>query len=348
MRQQPDKEFDAKLREKMQGFSAEPPADLWGAIEKGIDQPAGKKGIVFPAWLKIAASVCLLAAAGLWFYNYERPLNNTIASGPLPGDSVSERERPGVTILNNSRKRDDPRLEMETEKEARQEKAIEKQPEEGLEVPEPGKSATPSGEGSEKPASGGSAVTVEALAALPEGKPAGQLQDAVAAGETTVPSGSASAGLSDSNPRAVAEPGLEDVTYNELQTLTQTDPLLAKAGEENDLAKISPLTLAASSPSETAGPPKDEKGSVEDDLHSGKDGAAGKNSLIPEEIREVSGVGEALNLMVSTIDRSEDKFIQVGRDERSGKWSGLSLDLGLVTISYNKPEKKRNEKNRSE
>ncbi|HYH57484.1 MAG TPA: hypothetical protein VD772_12775, partial [Anseongella sp.] len=71
-------------------------------------------------------------------------------------------------------------------------------------------------------------------------------------------------------------------------------------------------------------------------------GRAGKSNLLPREIRELSGVGEALNLMVSAIDRSEDKIIEVGKDERSGRWNGLSLDLGLVTISYNRPEKKGN------
>src|SRR3546814_7327463 len=89
----------------MDNFAKMPPPGLWESIDEELNGPAALRTnwvISGATWLMIAASVCLLAAAGLWLYRYQPfPEVDKIA---IIGekDSISS-PRPGVTILNKSR-----------------------------------------------------------------------------------------------------------------------------------------------------------------------------------------------------------------------------------------------------
>src|SRR3546814_673038 len=105
MPNQQDKDFDSRIKNKMENFAKMPPPGLWESIDEELNGPAALRTnwvISGATWLMIAASVCLLAAAGLWLYRYQPfPEVDKIA---IIGekDSISS-PRPGVTILNKSR-----------------------------------------------------------------------------------------------------------------------------------------------------------------------------------------------------------------------------------------------------
>lgn len=60
--------FDKQVKEYFRGFTPEPPADAWQAIEKGIKAPV-VRGIM-PVWIRSAAAVAAFLVAGfsLWFF----------------------------------------------------------------------------------------------------------------------------------------------------------------------------------------------------------------------------------------------------------------------------------------
>lgn len=60
-----DKEFDSLFRSKLENFEAEPTGEVWLGITEQLDGKRGYRALL--PWLSIAASVTILAAAGIIF-----------------------------------------------------------------------------------------------------------------------------------------------------------------------------------------------------------------------------------------------------------------------------------------
>src|SRR5690606_36783958 len=118
MRKPQDKEFDARLKAKMEGFTVNPPPAVWTRIEQELhgtmdsEKPAAGWRA---AWLKVAAGICLLAAAGLWLYRAQRAVNEEDLVARIEKDTLVSAPEPGVTILNRSRNRSQPARESPKE-----------------------------------------------------------------------------------------------------------------------------------------------------------------------------------------------------------------------------------------
>lgn len=301
MRKPQDKEFDARLKEKLEGFTSNPPASIWKGIDKELHQPtAGRQVSAWrnTGWVGIAASVCLLAAVGTWFVlNRNEPeRENLVALSDQ--DSVSKAPEPGVIILNKSRSRNQPASQ-----------------EAGSEQP----ASTQSGakdekEGKPKP---------PALKSKPDSAPQKDVQ-AMIASARSVKEKPASPDLAET--AALMEPIHAQLRSNPEIPLSE-----AASVEAVQLKALNATVLL----------PQD---IVDDVPEENTDGLLAP--VIPAKIRDINGLGDAVNLAAATIDRSREKFLSIKKDEETGKWKGLRLDLGVITISYNKPtEKNTNARN---
>ncbi|QEC53834.1 hypothetical protein EDD80_1263 [Anseongella ginsenosidimutans] len=377
MQQQQDKEFDARLREKMQDFSVNPPAALWENIDEEINGPAIRKKKAGYAWLKIAASFCLLAAAGFWLYQYQGPFEKEIVSSLGEKDSITRSRRGGVTVFNRSRSQEESTQSESRQSENAQSESTQSgsaQSESGLEAAGPNKPAQNRTRQDESGQYGSGQV--EAGQKTPPGKAAGKpgpgpvekaapegsgleiaRRPGTGPGTTGRPTASPdNTGLRDRQP---AEAGSTERFAPERSSSPAKAEVLTSAPSSSPVTeRIDPMTetadpelaflapTAAELEGRSYGAPDvtertalaGSRSNANEQFAAGKDGK--KMVQLPEEIRELSGVGEALNMVASAIDRSEDKFIRVGKDADSGKWNGVRLDLGLLTISYNKPAKK--------
>jgi hypothetical protein len=76
-----DNEFDDLFRSKLEGFEAEPSANVWAGIDAELNGKRPKK-ILMP-FLSAAASIIVLVGAGLFFIPQKQPVNNyhTIKKG---------------------------------------------------------------------------------------------------------------------------------------------------------------------------------------------------------------------------------------------------------------------------
>ncbi|HVW96567.1 MAG TPA: hypothetical protein VHA56_11420 [Mucilaginibacter sp.] len=74
-----DKEFDSLFRSKLENFEAEPTSQVWTGISERLDGKTGYRKLV--PYLSIAASVLILAAAGIVFI--PRTSKNTKGDKPV-------------------------------------------------------------------------------------------------------------------------------------------------------------------------------------------------------------------------------------------------------------------------
>ncbi|MFS8616427.1 MAG: hypothetical protein FWJ85_06360 [Solitalea sp.] len=295
MRKPQDKEFDARLKAKMEGFTVNPPPAVWTRIEQELhgtmdsEKPAAWWRA---AWLKVAAGICLLAAAGLWLYRAQRAVNEEDLVARIEKDTLVSAPEPGVTILNRSRNRSQPARESPKE---------------------PAKKSASKPDSAESPPTSTPAPVTEPA----EGEQLARItQPAVRA---------VTAGKPDTAQALRIVPALEPVQVPVPVRPEPQQPVLALA------APPSPDEYSEMADAQGVEP-------------------QGRNALLPpelpEKIREVSGIGGAVNLAAAVVDRSRNKFLRIDKDEESGKWSGLRLDLGVIIISYQKPtEKNNNERN---
>lgn len=63
-----DNKIDKLFREKLQGFSEEPPAFVWDGISEQLRHGRRKKLTAWYSWSAVAALVLLAFVAG-WYYN---------------------------------------------------------------------------------------------------------------------------------------------------------------------------------------------------------------------------------------------------------------------------------------
>lgn len=97
----PDKNMDELFRSKLEGFEAEPSANVWAGISKQLG--AGKRRRVVPIW-SIAASVALFVAAGVFFLpkakvqNVHQPKNNKMVSVVKPAQT---KVQPATPVVKN-------------------------------------------------------------------------------------------------------------------------------------------------------------------------------------------------------------------------------------------------------
>lgn len=298
MRKPQDNEFDARLKEKLEGFTSNPPAAVWKGIDKHLHQPTSGRQVTawrHTGWVKIAASVCLLAAIGIWFFiNTNEPeRENLVALSDQ--DSVSNAPEPGVIILNKSRSRNQPASREAAPKQPANPQSGAKDEKGGKdEKPNPPESKSKEGETSRK-------ETRVLIAAVKE-QPATADQP---------------------------EPGAIQAAAEPVHAQIQPNFEVSRP----ELALVEPIqleTLSAEAPvpdASAGGEPEDNAGGL-------------LAPVIPAKIREISGFGDAVNLAAGTIDRSREKFLSIKKDDETGKWKGLRLDLGVITISYNKPTDK--------
>src|SRR5258708_4022920 len=68
-----DKEFDQLFRAKLDNFEAEPTGQVWDGIVEGLDGKRRYKMLV--PYLSIAASIIVLAAAGILFIPQKAAVN---------------------------------------------------------------------------------------------------------------------------------------------------------------------------------------------------------------------------------------------------------------------------------
>jgi hypothetical protein len=68
-----DNEFDGLFRDKLNGFESEPSERVWTGIDAGLEN---KKRSILP-WLSIAASIIVLAGAGILFIPKGHKVNQT-------------------------------------------------------------------------------------------------------------------------------------------------------------------------------------------------------------------------------------------------------------------------------
>jgi len=95
-----DKEFDELFRAKLDGFEAEPSANVWPGIADELD--SNKRRKTLGAWVSIAASILVLAGVGLFFIPKKtntgtKPAeNNPIAATTQPIAKPQPPQAPGA------------------------------------------------------------------------------------------------------------------------------------------------------------------------------------------------------------------------------------------------------------
>jgi hypothetical protein len=85
-----DKEFDQLFRAKLDGFEAEPTGQVWDGIVDGLDGKRRYKMLV--PYLSIAASIIVLAAAGILFI----PQKAVVSSKPPVKTGIAITARPAI------------------------------------------------------------------------------------------------------------------------------------------------------------------------------------------------------------------------------------------------------------
>src|SRR5580698_7427927 len=85
-----DKDFDELFRAKLDGFETEPSANVWPGIAGGLDSSKRRRSLA--PWLSIAASIVVLAGAGLFFI----PKKTNTGTKPRVNNPISAIARPVV------------------------------------------------------------------------------------------------------------------------------------------------------------------------------------------------------------------------------------------------------------
>jgi hypothetical protein len=104
--------FENHIKQKLQGFEAEPPGDLWPGIAERLDKGSGRRFI----WYKVAAALAflLIAVYSVWFIlphtgdseslvviDTQAEINENILLQDQAGESIIPEELPGsVSVLN--------------------------------------------------------------------------------------------------------------------------------------------------------------------------------------------------------------------------------------------------------
>lgn len=85
-----DKEFDQLFRSKLENFEEEPTSQVWDGIVEELDGKHRYRSLL--PWLSIAASITLLAAAGILFI----PQKHTRTKPPVDASFVKTSPKPAV------------------------------------------------------------------------------------------------------------------------------------------------------------------------------------------------------------------------------------------------------------
>jgi len=85
-----DKEFDDLFRSKLDGFEAEPSANVWPKITEGLETQKRRK--TFAPWLGIAASIVVLIGVGLFFI----PKKANTGAKPQAKDPIAVITHPAI------------------------------------------------------------------------------------------------------------------------------------------------------------------------------------------------------------------------------------------------------------
>jgi len=105
----PDNEFDELFRSKLNGFEAEPSANVWTRINAGIN--ANKRRKIFVPVLSIAASIIVLVAAGILFFpakentTGKRNIQNKVTKGAgtiIAAQKAIDDKKPAILGANQA------------------------------------------------------------------------------------------------------------------------------------------------------------------------------------------------------------------------------------------------------